>query len=88
MEPINVTYLYYGKPVHFNWTESDPDAITMTTETKTTRIPCRHKNDMAIQINKKSLSATGGGLGVINFIRNAVADDICTSFINIIVERF
>lgn len=91
---MRASYRYNGKWYIFVWFQDEPTnkisliANANTDNEKTILIPCRHKENMAIQINKKSVSATGGAYGVMRFIQDAIRNDLGTGFINLIIRQF
>ena len=92
---MKLSYLYHGKKYMFVWfeTEYGPGKIAMvcnanTDNEKIVFIKCYDKYNYSIKINKKSLSSDGAAYGVMRFLKWSIDNDICTCYVNNIINHF
>lgn len=92
---MKISYKYKGHKYIFVWFENEHGfkkiclvADPWEENERIIYIPCRFKAGISIGINKKSLSSESGAYGIIKFIDRATKNDLCTIYIDRIIERF
>ena len=79
---------YTYKNTLFKFYVIDRVTLVMEVNNNSEFIKCFHKNGIAIQINKNSLSAENGAFGIYRFINRAIKNNVLTIYVDRIIDKF